>query len=242
MREFALDTETTGLNPDDGDRMVEIGIVELVDFIPTGKTFHVYINPERSVPAEAVEVHGLDDAFLADKPVFAEVVDDFLAFVGDDRLVIHNAAFDMKFINAELRQAGRPEIPMGRVVDTMEISKNRFPGGVATLDALCRRMGVDATHRTLHGALLDADLLASAYMELNGGRAPRFELASDSAIQTRERVARAPVMPRPTPLPPRISAGEMAAHEAFVAMIEKKSGKPVWETARPEPETADPAP
>lgn len=243
MRELALDTETTGFNPDDGDRMVEIGIVELIDFVPSGKRFHAYINPERSVPAEAVAIHGLDDAFLADKPVLAEVVDDFLAFVGEDRLVIHNAAFDMKFINAELRKAGRAELPMERVVDTMEISKKMFPGGVATLDALCRRMGVDATHRTLHGALLDADLLASAYMELNGGRAPRFELAAASTAKVQEtRAARAPVMPRPNPLPPRISAEEMAAHEAFVKSIEKKSGKIVWEIAPEEPEMAGMAP
>ena len=172
MREIVLDTETTGLDPAEGHRIVEIGAVELFNHVPTGRTFHVYINPQRAMPADAFEVHGLGDEFLWDKPVFAHVVDRFLAFCSDAALVIHNAAFDMKFLNAELAWAGQPELPLTRAIDTLEIARRKFPGAPASLDALCRRFGVDNSAREKHGALLDSEILAEVYLELIGGRQP----------------------------------------------------------------------
>lgn len=170
-REIVLDTETTGMEPAEGDKLVEIGCVELENHLPTGRTFHVYINPERDVPAEAVAVHGLTEAFLADKPTFGEVVGDFMDFIGNDStLVIHNASFDMKFINAELKTFGFPSVDGRRVVDTLMMARRKFPGSPANLDALCRRFGIDNSNRTLHGALLDSELLAEVYLELLGGR------------------------------------------------------------------------
>ena len=166
MREIVLDTETTGLDPVAGDRIVELGGVELLHHVPTGRSFHRYLNPQRDVPQEAVQVHGLTATFLADKPLFAAVAADFAAFLGDARLVIHNAAFDMRFLNAELGWAGRPAIAWARAVDTLDLAKRRFPGAQNSLDALCRRFGVDLTTRTKHGALLDSELLA----EVRGGR------------------------------------------------------------------------
>ena len=177
MREIVLDTETTGLDPDSGDRLVEIGAVELVNHMPTGRTFHVYVNPQRDVPQEAVDVHGLTAQFLADKPVFAAIAAEFAAFIGDARLVIHNAAFDMKFLNAELGWAGQPTVPWARAVDTLDLARRRFPGAQNTLDALCRRFGVDNSVREKHGALLDSELLAEVYLELMGGRQPDLSLA-----------------------------------------------------------------
>lgn len=228
MRDIVLDTETTGFDPDTGDRLVEIGAVELINLIPTGRTFHVYVNPQRSMPAEAFAVHGLGDDFLADKPVFAQVAADFLEFIGHDgQLVIHNAAFDMKFLNAELRRAGYPTLPHARATDTLEIARRKFPGAQNTLDALCRRFGVDNSNRTLHGALLDSELLAEVYLALMGGRQPDLVLApaaSDSdadhtgPIGTTHHHA-APRRPRP--LPPRLTAQEIAAHEDFVEQIGK---------------------
>ena len=176
MREIVLDTETTGLDPDAGDRIVEIGAVELLNQMPTGRTFHRYINPQRDVPAEALAVHGLSAAFLADKPVFAAVAAEFAAFVGDARLVIHNAAFDMRFLNAELGWAGQAGFAWARAVDTLELARRRFPGAVNSLDALCRRFGVDNSGREKHGALLDSELLAEVYLELMGGRQPDLVL------------------------------------------------------------------
>lgn len=170
MREIALDTETTGLDPYTGHRVVEIGCVEMVDRIRTGHHFHVYINPERDMPAEAERVHGLSASFLSDKPVFAQVADAFLEFIEDTPLVIHNAAFDMKFINAELEMVGKRTIPMDRATDTVLMARKKFPGQPASLDALCKRFGVDLSARTKHGALLDAELLAEVYLELCGGR------------------------------------------------------------------------
>ncbi|RMF09710.1 MAG: DNA polymerase III subunit epsilon, partial [Alphaproteobacteria bacterium] len=170
MREIVFDTETTGLDPAQGDRLVEIGCVELYNLVPTGKTFHVYINPERDMPQAAYEVHGLSEAFLRDHPVFAEVAADFLDFIGDATLVAHNAEFDMKFINAELTRLGFPPIGNDRVIDTLAIARRNFPGSPATLDALCKRFGIDNSARTKHGALLDAELLADVYLELRGGR------------------------------------------------------------------------
>jgi DNA polymerase-3 subunit epsilon len=182
MREIVLDTETTGMDPVDGDRLVEIGCLELVNHLPTGRTYHQYINPERDMPAEAVAVHGLTSAFLSDKPTFGEIVGDFLDFIGDDStLVIHNAAFDMKFLNAELKQFGFPSIEWKRVIDTLDMARRKFPGSPANLDALCRRFNIDNSNRTLHGALLDSELLAEVYMELMGGRQHGLGIMSASS-------------------------------------------------------------
>jgi len=216
MREIVLDTETTGFEPGEGDRIVEIGAVELIRHVPTGRTYHQYINPQRSMPAEAFAVHGLGDDFLADKPLFKDIADDFLAFIGDAKLVIHNAAFDMKFLNAELGWVQKPILPMDRALDTLAIARRKFPGSPASLDALCRRFGIDNASRTLHGALLDSEILAEVYLELIGGRQPDFALAAGSNTQSKAGADQARVGPRPTPLPPRITAEESAAHAAFV--------------------------
>lgn len=169
-REIILDTETTGLDPNSGHRMVEIGCVEVIGGIRTGEFFHSYLNPEREVPDEAFRVHGLSTKFLADKPVFSQKVEDFLAFIADSRLVIHNAAFDMKFVNYELKMLGFPAIPMERTLDTLAVARKKFPGAPASLDALCKKFAIDTQARTKHGALLDAELLADVYLELLGGR------------------------------------------------------------------------
>ena len=177
MREIVLDTETTGLDPTTGDRIVEIGAIELMNHVPTGRTYHQYINPDRPMPTEAFEVHGLGDDFLRDKPPFKAIGQDFLSFIVDGQLVIHNAAFDMKFINAELDWAGLPQIDLSRATDTLAIARSRFPGAPASLDALCRRFGVDNAARDKHGALLDSEILAEVYLELIGGRQPGLGLA-----------------------------------------------------------------
>lgn len=219
MREIVLDTETTGFDPDTGDRIVEIGAIELMNYLPTGRHFHVYINPERDMPAEALAVHGLTQEFLSDKPRFADICGDFVAFVGDARLIIHNAAFDMKFLNWELRRAGLPTMPMSRALDTVALAREKFPGAPVSLDALCRRWGIDNSGRTLHGALLDSELLAEVYLELIGGRQPDLVLVSETKAGPADHGTRsaAPRPPRTAPLPPRISAAEIAAHAAFVA-------------------------
>jgi DNA polymerase-3 subunit epsilon len=218
MREIVLDTETTGFDPESGDRIVEIGAIELSGHVPTGNTYHQYINPERSMPQDAFEVHGLGDDFLRDKPVFKQIAHAFVDFLGDARLVIHNAAFDMKFINAELRWLGIDPIPWERAVDTLEIARRKFPGSPASLDALCRRYGIDNSARTLHGALLDSEILAEVYLELIGGRQPDFALG---AIETTgpATVATEAWRPgaRPNPLQPRLTDDEKQAHESFVA-------------------------
>lgn len=224
MREIVLDTETTGLSPESGDRLVEIGCVEIVNLVPTGETFHQYINPERAMSAGAEAVHGLGDAFLADKPTFAEVVDPFLAFIGDAKLVIHNASFDMAFLNAELRRMSLPPIPDSQAVDTLKIARQRYPGAQASLDALCRRFGIDNSQRDLHGALLDAQLLAEVYLELKGGRQPDLTLVRSGGAARGaggqdgpERVFR-PARPHaPTPQ-------EAEAHTAFL----EKLADPIW--------------
>lgn len=218
MREIVLDTETTGLEPDEGDRIVEIGAVELWNHLPTGRVFHRYINPERAMPQAAFEVHGLGDDFLRDKPPFREVAAELVAFIADARLVIHNAAFDMKFLNAELGWLGLPPIPWDRAVDTLALARSRFPGAPASLDALCRRFGVDNSGRSRHGALLDSELLAEVYLVLVGGRQPDFALAIQPEEGGGRQDAAGPwrPRPRPVPLPPRITEGEAAAHAAFV--------------------------
>ena len=176
MREIVLDTETTGMDPLKGDKLVEIGCVELVNHLSTGKNFHVYINPEREIPAEATAVHGITNDHVKDKPTFGEIVGDFLDFIGDSKLIIHNAEFDMKFLNAELRTFGFPSLDNRRAIDTVKIAREKFPGSPANLDALCRRFGIDNSNRVLHGTLLDAQLLAEVYLELLGGRQQGFAM------------------------------------------------------------------
>ena len=227
MREIVLDTETTGFDPEAGDRIVEIGGVELENHLPTGRTYHQYINPNRSMPKEAFDVHGLSDEFLQDKPKFAEVGQAFLDFVGDAKLVIHNAAFDMKFLNAEFGWMNLQALPYSQAIDTLEIAKRRFPGSPASLDALCRRFGIDNSARTLHGALLDSEILAEVYLELIGGRQPGLVFAPASTTgNTQGGVEQSWSIPaRPRALPERESAAELAAHAAFV---EKLGENALW--------------
>lgn len=233
MREIVLDTETTGFEPDQGDRIVEIGAVELWNHLPTGKTYHVYINPERHMPAEAFGVHGIGHDILEppqdkepggvsllDKPLFKDVGQGFLDFIQDGKLVIHNAAFDIKFLNAELGWIGLPKIPWERALDTLAIARKRFPGSPASLDALCRRFGIDNANRTLHGALLDSEILAEVYLELIGGRQPEMVMeASQSSLGDAGTADKWRPKPRPEPLPDRISQKETAAHDAFVEKL-----------------------
>jgi len=221
MREIVLDTETTGLDPKSGHRIVEIGCVELINHVATGNTYHQYINPERDMPEEAYRVHGLSQEFLSGHPVFAAVADGFLAFVRDSRLVIHNAEFDMGFINAELRALGRDALDKARAVDTVQIARRKFPGAPANLDALCKRFQIDNSDRDLHGALKDARLLADVYLELIGGRQPDLELAEEAKAaeaavvgERNHREAR----------PHAATAEEEAAHRAFLEKIKD----PLW--------------
>jgi len=220
MREIVLDTETTGFDPQGGDRIVEIGAIELIGHVPTQNVFHEYIDPERAMPQEAFGVHGLGDDFLRGKPKFAQIGQKFRDFVGDAKLVIHNAAFDMKFLNAELTWMGLPTLPYDQAIDTLEIARRRFPGSPASLDALCRRFGIDNSARTLHGALLDSEILAEVYLELIGGRQPDFGLSTASASSTSATsdTVWAPHA-RSKPLAPRITEEERAAHAAFVAKL-----------------------
>jgi DNA polymerase-3 subunit epsilon len=223
-REIVLDTETTGLSPTSGDRLVEIGCVELINHIPSGKNYHVYINPQRSMPEEAFRVHGLSEEFLADKPLFKDVADDFRAFIGDAQLVIHNAPFDMGFLNAELEKAGQSRLS-NPVVDTVMLARQKHPGARVSLDALCRHYGIDNSRRTLHGALLDSEILAEVYLELIGGK--QVSLALIAEIQTTTPVqamaTRTIALPRPVPLPSRISALEREAHEQLVGSLGSES-------------------
>lgn len=222
MREIVLDTETTGFKPEEGHRLIEIGCVELINHVATGKTFHRYINPERDVPADAVAVHGLTAEFLADKPLFNDVVADFVEFIADAPLVIHNAAFDMNFLNWELKIAGYPVMPKDRAVDTLLMARQKFPGAPATLDALCKRFGIDNSSRTYHGALLDAQLLAEVYLELMGGRQAGLALASGPTAGggTTIRIDR----PFRAPRPHAPSEEELLAH----AELLKKLKNPLW--------------
>lgn len=229
MREIVLDTETTGFDAEGDDRIVEIGCVELYNHMPTGETYHVYINPERSMPEEAFGVHGIGpdllepprepepgQILLRDKPVFAKVGQSFLDFIGDAKLVIHNAAFDMKFLNAELKRMGLATLPMHQAIDTLAMARKKFPGARATLDALCSRFGIDNSNRTLHGALLDSEILAEVYLELIGGRQPDFALASTSGQGGG--VASDDWRPaaRQKALPSRLTEAEKTAHAEFV--------------------------
>ena len=225
MREIVLDTETTGMDPVDGDKLVEIGCVELENHLPTGRTYHQYINPERDVPAEAVAVHGLTEERLKDEPTFGEIVGDFLDFLGDDsKLIIHNAEFDMKFINAELKQFGFPSVDNRRVVDTLTMARKKFPGSPANLDALCRRFHIDNSNRTLHGALLDSELLAEVYMELLGGRQRGLEIDVKKAVTTTEPSSLKKDRAFREPRTFEISNDEKAAHDEMLGEIKE----PIW--------------
>ena len=218
-REIVLDTETTGLSPATGDRLVEIGAVELINHIPSGRHYHVYINPQRSMPEEAFRVHGLSDEFLIDKPLFGAVAQDFLDFLGDARLIIHNAAFDIGFLNAELERAGRRPLT-NEVIDTVMLARDKHPGARVSLDALCKHYGIDNSRRTLHGALLDSEILAEVYLELIGGKQVSLALVAESRVSGAEAIAaRIVALPRPVPLPPRISQSEIAAHDKLVATL-----------------------
>ncbi|WP_455373896.1 DNA polymerase III subunit epsilon [Limibacillus halophilus] len=222
MRELVLDTETTGFDPAEGHRLVEVACLELVNHMQTGRTWRRYINPEREVPQEAFDVHGLSAEFLRDHPVFADVAEEFLEFIGDDKLVIHNAEFDMRFLNAELGLLGKPPLAMERAVDTLQIARRKYPGAPASLDALCRRFGIDNSERSYHGALLDCQLLAEVYLELRGGQQPGLALAGrkgggQEAAAKRERPFREPRPHAPSP-------EELAAHRK---MLEGLSD-PIW--------------
>jgi len=233
MREIVFDTETTGLDPRTGDRMVEIGCIELMNLVPTGKTFHAYFNPERDMPAGAEQVHGLSAAFLSDKPLFRDSIDALLEFIGDSPLIAHNAGFDFGFLNAELALCARDPVCMSRMVDTVAIAKKRHPGAKLSLDALCTRYGIDRSHRVKHGALLDAELLAQVYVELKGGRQIGLELAAERAAGASpvpELRTFAPVAgQRRAPRPHVASAEELARHADFVARIKDA----LWGTAPP---------
>jgi len=222
MREIVLDTETTGFDPASGDRLVEIGCVELVNHLPTGRTWHQYINPERDMPDGAFAVHGLSAEFLAGYPVFERVAGAFLDFIGEARLVIHNAEFDMKFLNAELTRCNHAALGFDRVVDTLALARRKFPGAAASLDALCRRFGVDGSARTLHGALLDSQLLAEVYLNLMGGRQTGLDLVVQRGANPQMKgpeLRSSSRTSRPRPLPPRLTQAEAEAHEAFVARM-----------------------
>jgi len=223
LREIVMDTETTGLDPLRGDRLIEIGCVEIFDRVPTGREYHCFVNPERDVPAEAEAVHGITTAFLRDKPLFADVADAFLQFIGDDPLVIHNAPFDVGFLNAELERIGRPPLARDRVVDTLVIARRKHPGGANTLDALCKRYGIDNSKRDKHGALIDSLLLAEVYLELLGERQTDFlaatARAANGAGRGSGRNRQAPARQRPQPLPPRLTLEEKSLHAAFVETL-----------------------
>ena len=232
MREIVLDTETTGISARDGHRIIEIGALELMHHLPTGQNLHLYINPERDIDAGATAVHGINSDFLADKPIFADIADEFLAFIGSDPIVIHNASFDMSFINSELARLDRPLLAMGQSIDTLEMARKKFPGAQANLDALCRRFEIDNSHRDLHGALLDADLLASVYIELLGGRQPGLLLDADQNSMSKmaqHGVAEEPYfqIDEKNIRPIRAHAPtdeELAAHAEFLACLKD----PIW--------------
>jgi DNA polymerase-3 subunit epsilon len=233
MREIVLDTETTGFEPSEGDRIVEIGAVELQNHMPTGRTYHQYINPKRSMPAGAFGIHGIGpdlleppqtpaagQVILRNKPIFADIAQAFVDFIGDSKLVIHNAAFDMKFLNAELKWSNRPLLPMDQSLDTLGMARKKFPGSPASLDALCRRFGINNSNRTLHGALLDSEILAEVYLELIGGRQPNLVMSgqTNSKAQT-ESDGKWRSQPRATPLAPKIKAAEANAHATFIKSL-----------------------
>lgn len=231
MREVVLDTETTGFDPFTGDRLVEIGCVELVNHMPSGQTYHQYVNPERDMPDDAFQVHGLSIDFLSDKPVFKAIAQDFIDFIGDAKLIIHNASFDMKFLNAELDWAGFKQLPMDQAIDTLDIARRKFPGAQNSLDSLCRRFNVDNSVREKHGALLDSELLADVYLELLGGRQPDLmgSASPSNTVPTKQAVTitTAP-KERIKPISSLLTNEEIAAHEAF---IDDLGDAPLWKKA-----------
>lgn len=225
QREIVFDTETTGLDAAKGDRLIELGCIEIVNRIPTGREFHRYLNPDRDVHPDAVAVHGLTRQFLQDKPRFPDVVEEFLEFIGDAPLVAHNGSFDLGFINAELQRVGRPGLPSGRIIDTLALARRRHPAGPNTLDALCKRYGIDLSQRTKHGALLDSLLLAGVYVELLGERQAALVFAGSGTQDPARGAAAGRVAQRPEPLAPLLTAEEELAHRQFVKTL---GGEPVW--------------
>ena len=227
LREIVLDTETTGLDARTGDRLIEVGCIELINRIPSGREFHSFIHPEdRSVHPEAEAVHGISNDFLRDKPRFEQIVDNFLDFIGDAQLIIHNASFDLGFINMELERSGRELLPETRVFDTLALARRKHPGGANSLDALCKRYGIDNSKRTKHGALMDSLLLAEVYIELLGERQATLALAKDLETEIRvDRRIRVAAAVRPAPLPPRLTEHDEAMHRAFVETLGKDA---VW--------------
>jgi len=224
MREIVLDTETTGMDPAQGDRIVEIGCVELVNHMPSGKTLQLYINPEREISEEVIAVHGITNEFVTDKPTFLECYTEFMDFISNDsKLVIHNAEFDMKFINYQLGQVGYPAISWSRVIDTLGMARKKFPGSPANLDALCRRFEIDNTERTYHGALLDSELLAEVYLELLGGRQHGMELSDNKSVSTQQQKAQIERKFR-EPRTFKVSNEEKTAHEALLGQL----NNPLW--------------
>ena len=223
MREIVLDTETTGLDPKSGDRVIEIGCLELDNHIATGRTFHEYVHPERDIPDDAAHIHGITLEMLKGKPLFADIADAMLDFLGEAKLVIHNAGFDLGFLNAELARLDRPPIPAKRAIDTVRLARRKFPGAPASLDALCKRFNIDNSARTKHGALLDAELLADVYVELIGGRQPGLSLASGDKIAAPTESAPTN-RPARTPRPHAATEAESAAHAAFVDGL----NEPIW--------------
>jgi DNA polymerase-3 subunit epsilon len=239
LREIVLDTETTGLDPFQGHRLIEIGCVELINRIPSGQTFHRYLNPQRDVPAEAFAIHGLSAEFLKDKPLFADVAEELLAFIEGAPLVIHNAAFDIGFINAELERAGKGPLARDRLVDTLLLARRKHPGGSNRLDDLCGRYGIDNSRRTKHGALLDAEILAEVYLELIGGRQAQLILVETGRASADARDRTTLARPRPIALAPRMTAADAEAHRSFVATLGDKA---IWHAyLPPPPKAAEPA-
>ena len=234
VREIVFDTETTGLDPVSGHRVVEIGGVELFNGIPTGKTFHHYLDPQRDMPAEAFAVHGLSSGFLAGKPLFKDIADAWVAFTDGAKLVAHNAEFDFRFMSAELCAVGRPALDLERMVDTLTLARRRHPGAPVSLDALCQRYGIDNSRRTKHGALLDAEILAEVYAELNGGRQTNL-VFTGPATRGWGGVSKLERRPRPMPLPSALTPEEDARHAAFIASLQ---GDIVWYRYRDKPEQA----
>lgn len=226
MREIVLDTETTGFDAEGADRIIEIGCVELMNYLPTGETFHVYINPKRDVPIEAQNVHGITTEFLKDKPLFREIADEFRDFIASDRLIIHNAPFDIGFLNAELGRVKRPIIEMNRVLDTLALARRKHPAGPNSLDALCKRYNIDNSGRTYHGALLDSELLADVYLELTGQRQAHLELKSETnSRKTAARQVEVKTNQRPAPLKARLTRKEQQAHSTFLKTMKTE---PLW--------------
>lgn len=229
MREIVLDTETTGFHAEGDDRIIEIGCIELINYIPSGESYHIYINPKRDVPIEAQNVHGITTEFLKDKPLFREIADEFLEFIQQDTLIIHNAAFDIGFLNAELKRVRRPLLDMNRVLDTLALARRKHPAGPNSLDALCKRYNIDNSNRTYHGALLDSELLADVYLELNGQRQANLELANNrkatEADETGSQSISGGAPTRPTPLPTRLTEAEQSAHQEFLKTFKTD---PLW--------------